>query len=753
MAAQPETRPLVFDHLRGDGIVAVEHRSSKVGPDVMIVYRRSASGALTSESQPFEPFLWLAGTNMLSGYSGTFQTTQLSGENPLGLLATFDTWAELQGALKHLRSTSGRTASDREAPYFVINQPVQQHLMRTGQTLFRGMTMNGVRRLQIDIETHCEPEFEFPNADRETDRILALAMSDNTGWDTVLSAADMDEATMLRRFVEIVLERDPDVLEGHNLFNFDLPYIEARAKRHKVKLALGRDGSLARSRPSRYVVADQVVAYSRYEIHGRHVVDTFVMAQAYDATHRALESLSLKDIAVHLGLASGDRTYIEGREIAATFAKDPARVIAYARDDILETRAISNVFSPSYFTQAQLLPFSYQDIVIRGSGAKIDAMLLREYLHAGWSVPLLEPAREFAGGYTDVFFTGVAHNVHHCDVRSLYPSLMLLKDVGPAHDHTRIFLRLLSRLRDVRVEAKRRMNIASSPEERVHHDALQTTYKILINSFYGYLGFSQGRFNDYDAAERVASEGRQLLGKMIDWLRKHGATPIEIDTDGIYFVPPELLDDAALDEFRKQMISWMPQGIDLEFDGVYVSMLSYKMKNYALLAKDGSITIKGAALKSRGLEPFQRDYIRNWIRFTLEDRPDAIAAMNAEYRTAVSKGLWDIRRLAKTETLQDSPATYAAKIGGKARGRNAAYELALKSDRPYRAGDQITYYVTGTRKSVAVYEAAKPISAWNPDARDENIAYYLSKLESLIEKFGGIATGEGTNEQELSLGL
>ena len=92
--------------------------------------------------------------------------------------------------------------------------------------------------------------------------------------------------------------------------------------------------------------------------------------------------------------------------------------------------------------------------------------------------------------------------------------------------------------------------------------------------------------------------------------------------------------------------------------------------------------------------------------------------------------------LAKTETLQESPAGYAAKVDAKGRGRNAAYELALKSGREYQAGDQISYYVTGSRKSVQVFAAAKLVSEWNPESRDENIPYYLAKLGALCKKFG-----------------
>lgn len=68
------------------------------------------------------------------------------------------------------------------------------------------------------------------------------------------------------------------------------------------------------------------------------------------------------------------------------------------------------------------------------------------------------------------------------------------------------------------------------------------------------------------------------------------------------------------------------------------------------------------------------------------------------------------------------------------------YELALKSGREYRAGDQLSYYVTGDRKSVAVHEFARLAGEWDPARRDENVPYYLEKLNVLYEKFGSDTT-------------
>ncbi len=735
--SEPATHDaLLFGQGRTPHITAVEPAD-----DGMILFLADGE-ARRREAAPFLPWL-LVGDDYTGALPEDATVTALAGEARLNRLVTFTTWDACLRTQKALAKAANTSANAPTAPFLCITDPVQQFLMQSGETLFKEMAFEDVRRMQVDIECLTTPGYDFCNAKREGDAIIAIALSDSTGWQAVLAATEMPEADMLRRFAELVRERDPDVIEGHNIFNFDLPYLHTRAGRHKVPLGLGRDGSAARVRASRMSVAERTISYQRYEIHGRHVVDTLFLAQAYDVTHRALESYGLKAVAIHFGLAAEDRTYIEGAEIADTYRSDPQRVLRYVADDVLETRAVSNVLSRSSFVQCQMLPLSYQNICVRGNATKIDALLVRAYLAAGQSVPLPDMERSFEGGYTDMFESGVITGVHHCDVRSLYPTLMLTQKLGPSSDPLGVFLQLLDRLRTFRLDAKRRMQQAEDPGRQKHWDALQTAFKILINSFYGYLGFRQGRFSDFSAAERVAAEGRDLLRRMIAWLREHDAHPIEIDTDGVYFVPPPavLKDAAARDRFRQAFAAMLPEGIDIEFDGEYVSMFSYKMKNYALLDAAGSVIIKGAALKSRGLEPFQREFLRQLIHGKLKQRPGAVQALRREYETAIRERQWDIRRLGKTETLQESPESYRARRdSSKTARRAAAYELALQSERPYRAGDQVTYYVTGHKKQVSVVENAKLIADWDPHNRDENVPYYVAKLDALAERFGETET-------------
>jgi len=97
----------------------------------------------------------------------------------------------------------------------------------------------------------------------------------------------------------------------------------------------------------------------------------------------------------------------------------------------------------------------------------------------------------------------------------------------------------------------------------------------------------------------------------------------------------------------------------------------------------------------------------------------------------------------KTETLQESPGGYQDKVRDGKRNTAAAYELALRSERPYQPGDQVSYYVTGDGKRVTVNESARLASAWDSGAPDENTAYYLAKLADLYEKFRPLIEQDG----------
>ena len=159
--------------------------------------------------------------------------------------------------MRHLLERHNAAEKTRSESYtqlhalHLIADPVMQFLLQTGRTMFKGMAFNDLHRLQLDIETYTEGAYRFSKATRPGDRIILIALADNRGWNHVIDGRKLDERRMLRELVRVIKERDPDVIEGHNINGFDLPYILTRCARYGVDLTIGRDGSAAKTADAR----------------------------------------------------------------------------------------------------------------------------------------------------------------------------------------------------------------------------------------------------------------------------------------------------------------------------------------------------------------------------------------------------------------------------------------------------------------------------------------------------------------------
>ena len=704
------------------------------------VYRRSEDfeRVLTSE-EPFHPFFFLSDIQLLQGLPrSTFQFQPLEGENFFNYLVVFSSWSDYWKGVRQVEQYSETQGGPPEELYR-INSPTQQYLMQTGRTSFREMSFNDLHRLQLDLEVFSRES--FPQAEREEDEIIIIALSDNRGWSRLIHGRDQSERAMLEELVHVIQKKDPDVIEGHNIFAFDFDYLLKRCALHDVSFGIGRDGSEPRSFSSSMRFAERVVDFPALNIAGRHVIDTYFQVMSFDVFKRDLPGYSLKEAARYFGFAPEGRTYVEGQNISSLWQEDPDRLLDYALDDVTETERLARHLSGSTFYLAQMLPMPYGQVARTGPASKIEGLFIREYLRQKTSFPRSEWGSQAMGGYTDLFFTGVAGPIAYADVESLYPSIMLNYAIQPEGDTLSLFPGLLQRLTDLRFDAKRQMNSASSEEERSELDARQSSYKILINSFYGSLGFSLAAFNDFSEADRVARIGQDILRSIIQLIQERGGQVIEADTDGVLFVPPpkkqgEEEERAFVDSLNAEM----PEGIRIGFDGRFQKMLSYKKKNYALLTYDDTLKFKGSSLISRSNERFGRRFVRRAIRLLLDEDLEGLHALYIKTRDRIIDHDWDgVKQFSRTETLKDTIEQYEADVESGKRPRAAAYELAIEHARetgqPARKGDRISYYITGSGANVTAFRNCKLAAAWHPDEPDENTAYYLKRLDEFTRKF------------------
>jgi DNA polymerase, archaea type len=164
-------------------------------------------------------------------------------------------------------------------------------------------------------------------------------------------------------------------------------------------------------------------------------------------------------------------------------------------------------------------------------------------------------------------------------------------------------------------------------------------------------------------------------------------------------------------------------------------MLSYKKKNYALSGYDGKISIKGSSLISRSIEHFGRTYLQRCVDFIINNRIQDLHALYLEMERSIREHRLDIKDFARTETLKDSIEEYQQDIKAEKRNKSASYELASQSSRSYRSGDKISFYYTGSSANIRGFENAKEASEWNANFPDENVEYYVKRLEEFSKKF------------------
>ncbi len=716
------------------GIVAVHvHRFQADTQPSAVVFLRDASGTVASEEQPFYPFLFVSDPGRLGELSESLHGIhRLEGANPLSYLIitrSLDAYWSLVRACKTVEAGSDSFR------YHVVPSLEAQYLVQSGRTLFKGMSFADLHRMQVDIEVVSRNP--FPNSQRAEDEIVIISMCDNRGWSEVIAKRDVSEKELLASFLEILRSRDPDVLEGHNIYGFDIPYLRDRSVRHGLAFQIGRGNTEPRFFRSNIRFAERLVEYEACEIPGRHVVDTYFQALSYDVFKRDLPGYGLKQVAQYFGVASPNREYVPGADISRVWRKDPERLLRYALHDAEETGRIAEILSGSTFFLTQMLPMNYAHAARSGPGMKIELLLMREYLRNRHSLPDGQDGTQKEGGYTDIFKTGVIGPIVYADVESLYPSIMLQFGIRPRSDTLGVFTQLLRRLTELRLETKQAAKDAHDEEIRAELDARQSSFKILINSFYGLLGFGAALFNDPDRADEVALRGQGILKQMIVAIESAGGAVIEVDTDGVLFRPPDdVIGEEAERRFLQDVAATLPEGIRVGFDGRYKKMLSYKKKNYALLTYGGDVVIKGSSLVSRALEPFGRKFVRQTIRLLLEEEVPSIKVNYEAVRDRVVSRNWAVEEFARTETLKTRPDAYEEAVKNGTRPRSAVYELALRKQgagRTFRRGDRVSYYIVKGANGGGM--VAKLADEWDPSNPDEDTAYYLRRLSEFADKF------------------
>jgi DNA polymerase elongation subunit (family B) len=720
-----------------------------------LIWRRNpATSELLREEAGFRPWALLPSLELVS-HLGSDLVHAPPGEEPHGALAyhtlegpgrfayyvsASDGRALESALLTGASARLGRKVTrlgelDDEALLFL--PPEEQYLVASGRTYFHDLPFDALRRLQFDLET--------TGLNPERDAIFLVSVKDSAGLETTLDAAEKGltgstaEADLIRRLCALICERDPDVIENHNLHGFDLPFLVTRARVHGVRLTLGRIPQLTvreRAAGRGYRAwGDQSEAEPdgerpravRYSIPGRELIDTLDAVRRYDFAVRDLPSHGLKAVAKHFGLAPADREYVQGDQIYATWLRGPERVRHYALDDVREVAGLARMLGGAAFALAQMAPRRYERLADAGPATGVlDPLLVRAYLHAGEALPAHEKSHgvEHTGAALYLFAAGVAQRIVKADVSSLYPSLMRQYRISPRSDRLGALLALVDRLVEARLAAKARAKtLPPGSSERYTDEALSGAMKILVNSAYGYLGaVGLTRFSDVDAANEVTARGRDLLALMCRELAARGGALLEADTDGVYFAVPDDWDEARERATVAEVGALLPSLVKLEFEGRYAAMLSHQPKNYALLTYDDKLLLRGVAFRSSRSEPYGEAFLRRAVACLLRGDVPGVRAVYVETLDQLRARLIPTEQVAISARLTKTPAAYEL---SRAQRRELAYEALLTAGKKWGRGERVRVYRAAGGAAALLEENGESAHV---DPRNYDVVYYARLL-------------------------
>jgi DNA polymerase, archaea type len=213
-------------------------------------------------------------------------------------------------------------------------------------------------------------------------------------------------------------------------------------------------------------------------------------------------------------------------------------------------------------------------------------------------------------------------------------------------------------------------------------------------------------------------------------LRKAGMTLLEADTDGVFFALPETWNETQARDLVTQISDTLPNGIKLEFDNLYKTMLSHEIKNYALLTFEGNMILRGAGFRSSRFEPFGAEFLEKSVRCILEN--DVIGARNA-YLTVIEKLQARVYTAAQVATRTKLSKTYDKYAASRDKLKEAAYEAMLEAGKTWHRNEKIRFYRVQNGKSKLLpieEELTNPLEV----AKDYDVPYYVALFERTYVK-------------------
>jgi len=438
------------------------------------------------------------------------------------------------------------------------------------------------RMMSFDLEVR-NPH-GMPNSDK--DEIIMIGIDSNVGVRKVISTKGeeyilndgMDfiqvvnsEKEMIEEFVKTVKENNIDILIGYNSDNFDFPYLRDRAELWDVDLNLGVDGSKIKFLRRGYG--------SAASFKGLLHIDLYLIMRRY----MSLDRYTLER--VYFELFGEEKIDVPGERIYQFWdngGEELKNLFKYSLDDVVSTLKIAEQTLPLNLELTRIISQPFFDVSRMATGQQAEWYLVRRAYEMGEVVPNkpnftkkdMNERGNNSGGYVKEPEIGLHENLVQFDFRSLYPSLIISKNISPdvlikqkdldyfeetgydeidnkessdedyfiSPEHFYKFKKepqgfipsVMGDILSERIKIKNQMKSSTDPVLKKSLDVQQQALKRLANTMYGVYGFRLFRWYSFECAQAITAWGRQHIKRAMKEAENYGFYAIYADTDGFY---------------------------------------------------------------------------------------------------------------------------------------------------------------------------------------------------------------------------
>ncbi len=390
--------------------------------------------------------------------------------------------------------------------------------------------------------------------DIETDRdgaVVAVSLAGAGGPGEVLFvgppldspevASFPTERALLVALAQRLLARDPDVITGWNVIDFDLRVLARRFAACGVPFDVGRT-------PEPAALIDREGRRAAFQVSGRAVLDAMRLVRASGERFEDLSLEAVSQAVLGEGKSVSARGLSKLDELDRLRREAPAAFCAYClRDSELVLRILARTGLDALTARRSALT----GVSLELAWTSIPAFerIYAAELRARRILPPPRAERRVtgaAGGTVLEAAPGFFSNVLVFDFRSLYPSIIRTFNVDPlAHARAEArapraddlvapngarFERAAGILPAIitRYAVEREAALAAGDETAAY------VYKILQNSFYGVLGAEGCRYARSELAGAITSFGKAFLTAARDFFEARGLRTLYGDTDSVF---------------------------------------------------------------------------------------------------------------------------------------------------------------------------------------------------------------------------